>query len=98
MSYPKILLILIVVSLAGCAGAEPAQGPPPQPAEAEPEATGGMAGPILGSYTDEAAEFPKILFDDGEQVSLNDRCPVRKVKLNRKMPPVWINGRPVGFC
>ena len=32
------------------------------------------------------------------QVTLNDRCPVRLVRLNRRMEPVWVNGRPVGFC
>ena len=39
----------------------------------------------------------KIRFADG-QVSLNDRCPVRKVSLNLRMPAVYVNGHPVGFC
>lgn len=41
--------------------------------------------------------LPRIRFADG-QVSLNDRCPVRKGPLNLRMPPVYVNGRPVGFC
>jgi hypothetical protein len=41
--------------------------------------------------------LPRIQYADG-QVSLNDRCPVRKVPLNLRMPPVYVNGRPVGFC
>jgi hypothetical protein len=30
----------------------------------------------------------------GEDLTVNDRCPVRKSRLNTKMPPVWVNGRP----
>jgi hypothetical protein len=41
--------------------------------------------------------LPRIKFADG-LVSLNDRCPVRLVPLNLRMPPVYVNGRPVGFC
>jgi hypothetical protein len=41
--------------------------------------------------------LPRIRFSDG-LVSLNDRCPVRLVPLNLRMPPVYVNGRPVGFC
>ena len=42
--------------------------------------------------------FPRIAYFDGALVSVNDRCAVRKVKLNPKMPPAYVNGRPVGFC
>lgn len=49
------------------------------------------------SYVQKGDSFPRIRFAD-ERVSLNDRCPVRKAKLNLKMPPVYVNGRPVGFC
>jgi hypothetical protein len=34
----------------------------------------------------------------GDEVTANDRCPVRKSRLNTKMPPVWVNGRAIGFC
>jgi hypothetical protein len=37
------------------------------------------------------------MLDDG-LVTLNDRCPVRLVQLNRKMGASYVNGRPVGFC
>lgn len=49
------------------------------------------------SYADSTADFPRLVFADG-QTSMNDRCMVRMVKLNRKMPPIYVNGRPVGFC
>ena len=42
-------------------------------------------------------KFPRLRFADG-QISLNDRCPVRHVKLYPKMPPVYVNGKPIGFC
>jgi hypothetical protein len=40
---------------------------------------------------------PRIRFSD-DQLSLNDRCPVRLAKLNLKMAPVYVNGKPIGFC
>ena len=44
------------------------------------------------SYVQKGDSLPRIRFADG-LVSLNDRCPVRKAKLNLKMPPrrIWIN-------
>jgi len=42
-------------------------------------------------------EFPRVRYLDGRG-SHNDRCPVRLNKLNRKMPPVYVNDEPVGFC
>ena len=41
--------------------------------------------------------YPRLRFPDGS-LSLNDRCPVRKVRLNPRMPPLWVNGKPIGFC
>jgi hypothetical protein len=47
--------------------------------------------------TDTTSEFPRLRFADG-QVSMNDRCMVRQVKLNPRLPALYVNGRPVGFC
>ena len=68
--------------LAGCGGSRPARL---------------IASATMPAYVDPAAESPQIRYDDG-QVSLDDHCPIRKHKLNLKMPPVYVNGRPVGFC
>jgi hypothetical protein len=39
-----------------------------------------------------------LRYVDG-QVSANDACAVRlDSKLNPKIPPVYVNGRPIGFC
>jgi hypothetical protein len=51
----------------------------------------------FGEYVQPEDSFPKLRYFDG-QVSLNDRCAVRKVRLNSKMPPVYVNGRAIGFC
>lgn len=34
----------------------------------------------------------------GGGTTVNDRCPVRKRPLNSRLEPLWVNGRPVGFC
>ena len=41
--------------------------------------------------------FPRLRYAD-EAVSLNDRCPVRKSKLNKRLPAIYVNGMPIGFC
>jgi hypothetical protein len=40
---------------------------------------------------------PHMRFADG-QITPNDRCPVRKAPLNLKLPGLYVNGRPIGFC
>ena len=42
-------------------------------------------------------DHPRLKYADSLE-SLNDRCIVRKAKLNLKMRPVYVNGQPVGFC
>ena len=41
--------------------------------------------------------FPHLLMTDG-RITLNDRCPVRKAILNKRLPTMFVNGRPLGFC
>ena len=55
--------------------------------------------PVLfpAAFTDSTLEFPHLRYANG-WLSLNDRCPVRKVQLNRRLIPLFVNGRPVGFC
>jgi hypothetical protein len=44
------------------------------------------------------AAHPRVRYLDG-QVSLNQSCAIRlENKLNRKIPPVYVNGQPIGFC
>lgn len=51
----------------------------------------------LGEYTDTSLTFPRMRYANGE-TTINDRCPVRKVALNRRLAPLFVNGRPLGFC
>jgi hypothetical protein len=52
---------------------------------------------LPAAYADTVSEFPRLQYADGE-LSLNDRCPVRKAKLNTRLSPLYVNGRPIGFC
>lgn len=83
----KALITLAVLTAAlGCSG------------ESDSHGEGDANQPVmLGEYVS-ADSLPHIRYFEDGRVSLNDRCPVRKVKLNRRMPPVYVNGRPVGFC
>jgi hypothetical protein len=41
---------------------------------------------------------PYVRYLDG-QMSRNESCPIlRGNKLSRKVPPIYINGAPIGFC
>jgi hypothetical protein len=41
---------------------------------------------------------PRVRYLDG-QVSLNDSCAIRRgSKLSRRVPPMYVNGKPIGFC
>ena len=42
-------------------------------------------------------DFPRLKYADS-LVSANDRCIVSQAKLNPKMAPLYVNGRPIGFC
>lgn len=45
----------------------------------------------------EGSEFYRLSYAE-DLVSVNDRCPVRKTRLGERMPPVLVNGQPIGFC
>jgi hypothetical protein len=63
---------------------------PAEPATAAP--------PPLAEFVSPTDSLPHLrLLADG-LVTLNDRCPVRKVKLNPRMHAAYVNGRPIGFC
>ena len=56
---------------------------------------------------DDRGVFPMVEADDGPprlrypdgQVSLNRTCMIRlSNRLNPRMPPAFVNGRPLGFC
>lgn len=71
---------------------------------APPAATEAVAAPAkpapppLAEFVSPADSLPKLRYLADGLVTLNDRCPVRKVKLNPRMQAAYVNGRPVGFC
>jgi hypothetical protein len=48
-------------------------------------------------YEGENDSFPRMRYASGA-ITLNDRCPVRRDKLNPNLRPIFVNGQPVGFC
>ena len=94
-----LILILVTVAIAGVAWlvAAPKNGEDPATA-AIPATAMPMKAVPLAEFVAPADSLPRLRFFDGDQVSLNDRCPVRKVRLNPKMAPAYVNSRPVGFC
>lgn len=71
----------------GCSTENPAQS-------AKTTTNVGMVADLVAGPVD---SFPRLRFADG-LVSLNERCMVRLVALNPKMPPVYVSGWPLGFC
>jgi hypothetical protein len=73
---------LLAICLWGCSRTEN-----PEPVQAL----------LPAAYTDTTLDFPHLRFTN-QTLSLNDRCPVRKAKLNQRLAPLFVNGRPIGFC
>jgi hypothetical protein len=81
--YPGLLACLLVMCLWGCSKKK--------------EQGSSIEALLPAAYTDTTLEFPHLTFTNGMS-SLNDRCPVRKAKLNTKLAPLFVNGQPLGFC
>ena len=52
----------------------------------------------LGEFVDPTAELSALVYHDRSLESLNDHCPIQGGKLGDTIPPVYVNGRPIGFC
>ncbi len=52
----------------------------------------------FAEFVSPADSLPQLRYFADGLISLNDRCPVRKVRLNPRMGAAYVNGRPVGFC
>ena len=82
---------MLFMSLWGCS--KKAETPSSQ----TPAAQASVQALLPAAYTDSTLEFPRLRFTN-QTLSLNDRCPVRKAKLNERLAPLFVNGRPIGFC
>ncbi len=59
--------------------------------------SGGGGGLGQPEFVPADAALPRLRWPDGS-LSVNDRCPVTKTRLARDIAPLFVNGRPVGFC
>jgi len=92
---------MVVWFLGGLLASNVVWGTPGTPAQTPQPKSSGMAASdymVMGEYINPQDSLPHLRYFDGDQASLNDRCAVRKVKLNPKMPPIYVNGQPIGFC
>jgi hypothetical protein len=55
------------------------------------------AGAVEGVKVPTEGELYRLRYSD-ELFSENDLCPVRKIRLGERMPPVLVNGKVIGFC
>lgn len=62
-----------------------------------PAATAMEAAPFA-EFVAPGDSLPRLRFLADGKVSLNDRCPVRLVRLNTRMGASYVNDQPVGFC
>ncbi|MBK7143169.1 MAG: hypothetical protein IPH75_13930 [bacterium] len=83
-TLPLLLLSAIVALLFGCG----------QQQQAQPQLLDDIG---IAAFTDSTLDFPPMQYANG-QLTINDRCPVRKVPLNRRLSPLFVNGKPLGFC
>lgn len=52
---------------------------------------------VAKKYDSTLYEFPHLLMSGGE-LTVNVHCPVRKGRLNVRIQPLFVNGKPIGFC
>jgi hypothetical protein len=81
------------LALAWALGGGPAAAAPPD----APGAAAMEAAPFA-EFVAPGDSLPRLRFLADGKVSLNDRCPVRLVRLNTRMGASYVNDQPVGFC
>ena len=52
----------------------------------------------LGEYVAAEDEYSAVQYWDRDEVSLNDHCPNTGTRLATVIEPLYVNGRPIGFC
>ncbi len=85
MEFRRSIAVCVAAAAVACSGDKKESAPEPMHV-------------VFGEFIQPEDSFPKLRYFEGGLVSPNDRCAVRKVRLNPKMPPVYVNGRPIGFC
>ena len=59
---------------------------------------GSPESPPQGTFDDPSLPLSRIRYTDRDLVSLNESCPVTGTRLSPAIPPVYVNGQPIGFC
>lgn len=52
----------------------------------------------LGEPVDSEATHSPVRYFDTDLISLNGACPVQGLPVNPIIEPLYVNGRPIGFC
>lgn len=98
---PHSSLALALSALCACAAPSPQSAVLEDPAAAQVERAAAPcaldgAGVFYVAGSDPTR--PLVRCSDG-QVGPSDHCAIRTAnKLSRRIPPVYVNGRPIGFC
>lgn len=87
-----LLVTLLAVAVPSMAVDHPA------PAAAAGDAKMAPKAEPFAEFVTPTDSLPRMRFLADGKISLNDRCPVRKVRLNPRMGASYVNGQPVGFC
>ena len=53
---------------------------------------------VSGVAVEPATEYSPIKYFGTSLVSLNDKCPNTGQPLSSDIEPLYVNGRPIGFC
>lgn len=91
---PLATLAALAIVIAACSQQQESRKPPSNVPILFVDADG--SNPSMARDTSRNP-FPHLMFEDSS-LSINDRCPVRKVGLNRRLQALLVNGRPLGFC
>jgi hypothetical protein len=102
---PPHTIFIFALALAACAApvAAPATvevlvPPAPEPALPDAPAPCALDGAGVFYVAGENPTRPLVRYADG-QLGPSDHCAIRTAnKLSRLIPPVYVNGRPIGFC
>jgi len=92
-----LLSVLAVCILSACSGNQ-AENKTDEAAEDKTAKPSTPSYVVLAEFTTPGDSLSPLRYFAGDQITLNDRCPVRKVTLNPKMGAAYVNGNPIGFC
>lgn len=91
--HRHIFLFVCVAALSGCGRKEIVMVSTNHPA-AYVNADGSGETPKIDTLVN---RFPHMKMADGK-ITINDRCPVTKAPLNLRLPVLYVNSQPLGFC